>query len=96
MKKSGLVLTYVGRSNQISKISEKGLASPYKPKYTPHSCNNLTFQATLHLEINCIILSLVVSPVITQIGPIRKSAVSFEPFVQQTFALYFWKWQKIP
>ena len=36
MKKNGLVLTYVGRSNQIFKISEKGLASPYMPKYIPH------------------------------------------------------------
>ena len=22
--------------------------------------------------------------------------VTFEPFVVQTFALYFWKWQRIP
>ena len=36
MKKTGLVLTYLGRPNQIFKITGKGLASPYKPKYTPH------------------------------------------------------------
>ena len=30
-----------------------------------------------------------------QMGPKRQLAVSFEPFVLQTYALYFWKWQKI-
>ena len=30
IKKSGLVLTYEGRPNQIFKVTGKGLASPYK------------------------------------------------------------------
>ena len=29
-------------------------------------------------------------------APKIEPAVSFEPFVLQTFAIYFWKWQKIP
>ena len=31
-----------------------------------------------------------------QMGPKTESAISFDPFVVQTFALHFWKWQKIP
>ena len=53
MKKNGLVVTYLGRPNQIFKTTEKALVSPYKPKYIPHySDKDLIKKIFLQKELN--------------------------------------------